>query len=270
MDKCRSSASTPARSQPPFKEQKLGWGGQVGRKLSVQPQTSSPEIREGSASTLFPFVAGAHSHPVRGESPVELRPPRFSGLLPSRVTMCSGVVPLHWDLSFARQAKHHMKTIIIAITIPIAFALWTSTASAESSVPTVIGAKEPYSSGIAEIMIMTQIRHAKLWLAGDVRNWDLADYQIDELKEGLEDVVKHFPQYKDMPVGQMIETIIITPIAEVEKAIKSRDRAKFVSTFDKLTDACNACHRAANRAFIVVQRPAASLFPNQSFAPKRN
>ena len=184
--------------------------------------------------------------------------------------MCSGVVPLHWDLSFARQAKHHMKTIIIAITIPIAFALWTSTASAKSSVPTVIGAKEPYSSGIAEIMIMTQIRHAKLWLAGDVRNWDLADYQIDELKEGLEDVVKHFPQYKDMPVGQMIETIIITPIAEVEKAIKSRDRAKFVSTFDKLTDACNACHRAANRAFIVVQRPAASLFPNQSFAPKRN
>jgi hypothetical protein len=184
--------------------------------------------------------------------------------------MCSGVVPLHWDLSFARQAKHHMKTTIIAITIPIAFALWTSTASAESSVPTVIGAKEPYSSGIAEIMIMTQIRHAKLWLAGDVRNWDLADYQIDELKEGLEDVVKHFPQYKDMPVGQMIETIIITPIAEVEKAIKSRDRAKFVSTFDKLTDACNACHRAANRAFIVVQRPAASLFPNQSFAPKRN
>jgi energy-coupling factor transporter ATP-binding protein EcfA2 len=142
--------------------------------------------------------------------------------------------------------------------------------SAESSVPAVIGAKEPYLSGIAEIMIMTQIRHAKLWLAGDVRNWDLADYQIDDLKEGLEDVVKHFPQYKDMPVGQMIETIITTPIAEVEKAIKSRDRAKFVSTFDKLTDACNTCRQAANRAFIVVQRPAASPFPNQSFAPKRN
>ena len=82
--------------------------------------------------------------------------------------------------------------------------------------------------------------------------------------------VSHFPQYKDMPVGQMIETIITTPIAEVEKAIKSRDRAKFVSTFDKLTDACNTCHQAANRAFIVVQRPAASPFPNQSFAPKRN
>jgi hypothetical protein len=119
-------------------------------------------------------------------------------------------------------------------------------------------------------MIMTQIRHAKLWLAGDVRNWELADYQIDELKEGLEDVVKHFPVYKDMPVGQMIETTVMTPIAEVEKAIKARDRANFVSAFDKLTEACNTCYKAANRAFIVVQRPTSSSFPNQSFAPKRN
>jgi hypothetical protein len=159
-------------------------------------------------------------------------------------------------------------TIAAAITVTLALRMFS--ASAESSASAATGAKEPYSPGIAEIMVMTQVRHAKLWLAGDVRNWDLADYQIDELKEGLEDVVKHFPVYKEMPVGQMIETTIMTPIAEVEKAIKARDRAKFVSTFDKLTDACNTCHQAANRAFIVVQRPAASTFPNQSFAPKRN
>jgi hypothetical protein len=54
----------------------------------------------------------------------------------------------------------------------------------------------------------------------------------------------------------------------VEKAIKSRDRAKFVSAFDKLTKACNSCHQAANRAFIVIQRPSAATFPNQSFTPK--
>ena len=101
----------------------------------------------------------------------------------------------------------------ITVTIAITLALRIFSASAESSAPAAIGAKEPYSSGIAEIMIMTQIRHAKLWLAGDVRNWDLADYQIDELKEGLEDVVKHFPVYKDMPVGQMIETTVMAPIA---------------------------------------------------------
>lgn len=130
-------------------------------------------------------------------------------------------------------------------------------------------AKEPFSLGFAEVMIFTQIRHAKLWLAGDVRNWDLADYQIDELKEGLEDAIKHFPTYKDVPAGQMIENLMMAPIGDVETAIRARDHAKFVAAFDKLSSACNTCHQGANRPFIVVQRPAASPFPNQSFGPKR-
>jgi hypothetical protein len=49
----------------------------------------------------------------------------------------------------------------------------------------------------------------------------------------------------------------------------ARDFAKFTGAFDKLTAACNACHEAANRGFIVIQRPATSAFPNQSFAPQR-
>jgi hypothetical protein len=129
--------------------------------------------------------------------------------------------------------------------------------------------KGSYAPGLADIMIMTQIRHAKLWLAGDVGNWDLADYEIDELKEGLEDVVKYFPKYKDIPVGQMIEATIMAPIGEVESAIKARDRARFVAAYNNLTAACNTCHQSANRPFIVIQRPTGSAFPNQSFAPKR-
>jgi hypothetical protein len=52
-------------------------------------------------------------------------------------------------------------------------------------------------------------------------------------------------------------------------AIKARDRAKFPAAYDKLTAACNSRHQGSNRGFIVVQRPPASAFPNQSFAPKR-
>ena len=59
------------------------------------------------------------------------------------------------------------------------------------------------------------------------------------------------------------------PIGEIEAAIKVRDSKAFATAFDKLTGACNSCHEAANRGFIVIQRPTASAFPNQSFAPKR-
>jgi hypothetical protein len=48
-------------------------------------------------------------------------------------------------------------------------------------------AKEPYRPGLGEFMAATQLRHAKLWFAGKMNNWDLAAYEIDEIKEGLED-----------------------------------------------------------------------------------
>ena len=128
--------------------------------------------------------------------------------------------------------------------------------------------KPAYSPGLGEFMLQTQMRHLKLWLAGNAGNWELADYEIDELKEGLEDAAKYVPVYKNTPVAPMIESIIMKPINEVEAAIKARDRTKFTASFDRLTEACNSCHAASNRAFIVVQRPTGVQFPNQSFAPK--
>ena len=126
-----------------------------------------------------------------------------------------------------------------------------------------------YVPGLGEFMLATQARHAKLWLAGNAQNWDLADYQIDELKEGLEDAAKHVPMLKGLPVGKMIELMMEGPIAEMERVIKAKDRNRFAVAFDKITEACNSCHQAASRPFIVVQRPASSTFSNQSFAPAR-
>jgi hypothetical protein len=128
---------------------------------------------------------------------------------------------------------------------------------------------KPYEPGLVEFMMTVQSHHAKLWLAGNARNWELAEYQADELKELIEDISTRVPVYKDVPVGKMIEAASLPPLGDVEKAIKARDGKAFANAFDKLTAACNACHEAANRGFIVIQRPSASAFPNQSFAPKR-
>src|SRR3979409_1312270 len=73
-------------------------------------------------------------------------------------------------------------------------------------------AKEARGPGLVEIMMATQSHHTKLWLAGNARNWDLADYQIDELKEGLEDAAKHSPDYRGVPVGGMSDIRIMPPM----------------------------------------------------------
>jgi hypothetical protein len=150
---------------------------------------------------------------------------------------------------------------VVALMAGLAILIATNNATSEPA--------QPYSPGLVEFMMHVQNHHAKLWLAGNARNWDLADYQVDELKELLEDIAKRVPDYKGTPVGKMIESTAMPPIDDVESAIKARDLAKFTAAFDKLTAACNACHEAANRGFIVIQRPAISSFPNQSFAPRR-
>jgi Spy/CpxP family protein refolding chaperone len=154
-----------------------------------------------------------------------------------------------------------MKKPTIALMASLAILAATNGASSETA--------QPFTPGLVEFMMTVQSHHAKLWLAGNAGNWELADYQADELKELLEDIAKRVPDYKGTPVGKMIEAVTMPPIGDIESAIKNRDGAKFQAAFDRLTAACNACHEAANRSFIVVQRPATSPFPNQSFAPRK-
>jgi hypothetical protein len=129
-------------------------------------------------------------------------------------------------------------------------------------------AKESYEPGIGEFMTATQLRHAKLWFAGKQNNWDLAAYEIDEIKEGLEDAARLHPTFDGAPVAQMIKTIIDPRIEELEKAVRAKSSAKFGVAFDELTSGCNSCHAGANKPFIRIQRPTESPLTNQNFAPE--
>ncbi|TPG34792.1 hypothetical protein [Flavobacterium pectinovorum] len=40
-------------------------------------------------------------------------------------------------------------------------------------------------------MINIQIHHAKLWLSGENKNWKLADFEMNEIKENLEGIQKY-------------------------------------------------------------------------------
>jgi hypothetical protein len=114
-----------------------------------------------------------------------------------------------------------------------------------------------YVPGLGEFMGRIQVDHAKLWLAGEARNWELAEYQL------------MIPRYQIVPVGDMIDAIITGTIIDLEKAIAAHDFGKFSAGFDKLTEACNSCHQAANRGFITIKRPAQSNFSNQDFTPAK-
>jgi hypothetical protein len=118
-------------------------------------------------------------------------------------------------------------------------------------------------------MTATQLRHAKLWFAGKQNNWDLAAYEIDEIKEGLEDAARLHPSFDGVPVAEMIKTIIDPRIAGLEKAVRAKSSTNFMVAFDELTSGCNSCHVGANKPFIRIQRPTESPLTNQNFAPEK-
>jgi hypothetical protein len=156
----------------------------------------------------------------------------------------------------------------------LAFAIALSSAGqghAQSSSPAPAAPELPksYFPGLGEFMGRIEVDHAKLWLAGEARNWDLATYQLGELKEVFADVQDLLPRYQNIPVGEMIDAIMTGTITDLEGSIAAHDFGKFSASFDKLTEACNSCHQAANRPYIAIRRPAQSNFSNQDFSPRK-
>jgi hypothetical protein len=161
--------------------------------------------------------------------------------------------------------------LIVAFVTTLNFAAGsqpTVSPSAQSATPPH-DLPKTYLPGLGEFMARIQADHAKLWLSAEARNWELADYELTELKEVFSDVQDLVPRYQNIPVGDMIDAIITGTMSDLEKAIAAQDFAKFSAGFDKLTEACNSCHQAANRGFIRIRRPTQSNFSNQDFAPAK-
>jgi hypothetical protein len=110
-----------------------------------------------------------------------------------------------------------------------------------------------------DIMGATQLRHFKLSFAGKLRNWELATYELDQIKESFQGAATHYP---GIPVTDM--TIVVEPVRLLGEAIQKKDPRKSSAAFTELTAACNGCHQAIGRGFIVIQVPTSSPFSNQN------
>jgi hypothetical protein len=138
-----------------------------------------------------------------------------------------------------------------------------------SMLATAQPAKDSYQPGLGEFMTATQLRHAKLWFAGKSNNWALAAYEVDEIKEGLEDAAKYHANNDGVPVAELIKAIIDPRLEQLEKAIEGKSSTQFAAAFDELTNGCNSCHAKAGKPFIRVQRPTTPPVSNQNFTPAK-
>jgi hypothetical protein len=145
----------------------------------------------------------------------------------------------------------------------------TLAASAEAQTAAEGPAPPSYRPGLGDLMTTTvQPRHTKLAFAGRQKNWAYAAYELHELDEAFDRLAAQWPQWQQVRVAELVETMIREPIDDLGQAIAEKNESRFAVAYAKLTDACNACHQAAKRPFVVIQEPKESMFPDQDFGAK--
>ena len=118
-----------------------------------------------------------------------------------------------------------------------------------------------YKPGLGEFMLGIQMHHSKLWFAGINSNWKLAQFELEEIKETLEDIKVY---NTDRPEIKSID-IINPPLENIGKAIQQKDMVEFKSGFTLLTNTCNTCHKDNNHEFNVITIPSSPPVSNQNF-----
>lgn len=118
-----------------------------------------------------------------------------------------------------------------------------------------------YKPGLGEFMSSIQVHHNKLWFAGQNENWKLADFEMNEIKESLDDIKKYCT---DRPETNSI-TMIDQPLQNLSQAIRQQNITEFKNSYILLTSTCNSCHQATKHEFNVITTPTTPPFTNQNF-----
>lgn len=113
-------------------------------------------------------------------------------------------------------------------------------------------------------------RFERMGRAVQAEDWAFAAYDLHELEEIFEDVLPatRLPDDVHVDVRALAEPLVGTHVPELHAAIGARDRVAFATAFGDVANACNGCHRAAGREFIVVPTAPGDPVPVLSAAPR--
>ena len=126
-----------------------------------------------------------------------------------------------------------------------------------------ISALKGATPGLGEYMTTIQLHAGKLWFAANATNWNLASYELDELKETMEAAKALNAEKNGVKVANVLDAVLQTQIAQLDAAIKSKGKSEFQQAYDATLSACNGCHGEAGVKFIHIIRPSAPPVTNQ-------
>jgi hypothetical protein len=128
-----------------------------------------------------------------------------------------------------------------------------------------LAATKELAPGLGEYMTTIQLHAGKLWFAAKAANWDLAQYELDELKETMEAAKAINAEKNGIKISNVLDSVLQTQVADLDKSIKGKRPTEFQKSYDDTLSACNGCHTEAGFKFIRIIRPIAPPVANQQW-----
>jgi hypothetical protein len=119
--------------------------------------------------------------------------------------------------------------------------------------------------GLGDYMTTIQLHVGKLWFAAKASNWELAEYELDELKETMEAAKGLNAEKNGVKISGVLDSVLQTQVAQLAESIERKSPAEFQQSYDETLSACNGCHTEAGYKFIHIVRPTAPPVTNQSW-----
>ncbi len=103
--------------------------------------------------------------------------------------------------------------------------------------------------------VMTQIgrRFELLGRAAVAKRWDLASFELGELREGFDDVPRaEIPDDVHADIPQLAKLFVPAIENALEAGLAKHDATEFARGFATASGSCNTCHHEAGRAYIEI------------------
>lgn len=112
-------------------------------------------------------------------------------------------------------------------------------------------------------MSAIQLHFAKLYFAGEARNWDLARFERGEILENLDVVAALRPEEGAVSIAGILDAFKNTQLVALKDAIEMKDRGLFREAYREALAMCNTCHQSTGRPFITITMPTNPPVSNQ-------
>jgi heme exporter protein D len=117
--------------------------------------------------------------------------------------------------------------------------------------------------GLGEYMTTIQLHAGKLWFAAKASNWELAQYELDELKETMEAAKGLNAEKNGVKISGVLDSVLQAQVTQLAESIKRKNQIELQNSYDETLSACNGCHTEAGYKFIHIVRPSVPPVTNQ-------